>query len=224
MFKSRKLFIALIYGFALMLIAAACGGTSDTAVEGANEPTTIVAAPAETAPPTTPAPVVEDDHEDDADDEDGDGHDEDDNGHDEGDDDGHDDDDEGHDDDDDGTTADRVIEVTMDDFTFSPDAFEVTAGETISFVITNVGVVEHEFRLSNEHRIEEHMADGHSDDDHGNDDGHHEDGDLFLHLEAGESGEMTVTFPMDMTVFTEVACLIPGHYEAGMAAGLDYHT
>lgn len=222
MFKSRKLFTNLIYGFALMLIASACGGTSDSSAESADQPaTTVAAAPVATAPPTTPAPAAEDDHADDPDHEDGDDHD-DDATHD--DDEAPHDDDDGHADDDDATGADRVVEVTMDDFTFSPDAFEVTAGETISFVITNVGVVEHEFRLSNAHRIEEHMADGHSDDDHGNDDGHHEDGDVFLHLEAGESGEMTVTFPMDMTVFTEVACLIPGHYEAGMAAGLDYHT
>jgi uncharacterized cupredoxin-like copper-binding protein len=113
----------------------------------------------------------------------------------------------------------------MDDFTFDPDSFTVSAGETVSFAITNTGVVEHEFRLSNEHRIGEHMADGHSDDDHGAAAaGHHEDADMFLHLEAGESGEITVTFPMDTTLFAEVACLIPGHHEAGMAADLDYDT
>jgi len=132
--------------------------------------------------------------------------------------DGHDD---GHDYD-----ADRIVEVMMDDFTFEPADFKITAGETVTFIIINGGVVEHEFRLSNEHRIEERLASGDDDYDEvgGYDDvaGHHEDADMFLLLEAGESGEITVTFPMDMTIFTEVACLIPGHYEAGMAATLGY--
>jgi len=33
-----------------------------------------------------------------------------------------------------------------------------------------------------------------------------------------------VTFPEDTTLFTEVACLLPGHYEAGMAADIEYAT
>jgi uncharacterized cupredoxin-like copper-binding protein len=39
---------------------------------------------------------------------------------------------------------------------------------------------------------------------------------------AGETGEVTVTFPTDTTLYTDVACLIPGHYEAGMHAELSY--
>ena len=216
--NSRKLFKGLAYGFALMLIASACGGTSGSSAETADVlTTTVTAAPVETAPPTTPAPAEEDDQADDPED-----------GEDDHDDDVTQDDDAAPTDEDDGATeADRVVQVTMDDFTFSPDTYAVTAGETIRFVVTNVGVIEHEFRLSNAHRIEEHLADSHDDDDHdedADDDGHEEDSDIFLFLEAGESGEMTVTFPMDLTVFTEVACLVPGHYEAGMKAPLGYDT
>lgn len=205
MFKSRRMLNYLAIGFALALLASACGGTADSAEP--DPETTVPAVVDDSSTTTTIAADEEVAPEDSADD--GDDHDEEEGGQDDG-----------------GDTAaevDRVIDVTMDDFTFSPDAFSFTAGETVRFVVTNVGLVEHEFRLSNEHRIEEHLADAHSDDDHDDDDGgHEEDSDIFLHLEAGESSEMTVTFPMDQSIFTEVACLIPGHYEAGMAAALDY--
>ena len=115
--------------------------------------------------------------------------------------------------------ADRVVTIVMTDLAFAPDHLEVSAGETIRFAVSNEGALVHEFRLSNAHRIEEHLASGHE--DHG-DDGHHEDGDVVLELEAGETGEMTVTFSDDETLFTEIACLIPGHYEAGMKAPLAY--
>ena len=120
------------------------------------------------------------------------------------------------------TEAGRVVEVTMSEFAFDPGSLEVAAGETITFVVTNAGVVEHEFRLSNQHRIEEHKASGHAEHGEEGEDGHHQGGDMVLLLAAGESGEMTVTFPDDTTVFTHIACLIPGHHEAGMGGAIDY--
>lgn len=114
--------------------------------------------------------------------------------------------------------VDRTVEVAMDEFTFAPVEFEAMAGETVEFVVSNLGVVEHEFRLSNEHRIEEHLAEGHADHADDNDGGHHADGDVVLHLDPGETGSLIVTFGDDTTLYTEVACLIPGHYEAGMKA------
>jgi uncharacterized cupredoxin-like copper-binding protein len=124
------------------------------------------------------------------------------------------------------TSADRVVEIVMTDFAFDADPLRVAPGETIEFVVVNAGVVLHEFRLSNAHRIEEHLNDDHDDHDDNADtteaDGHHENGDVVLTLEAGETGTMTVTFPEDTDLFTEVACLIPGHYEAGMHSGIAY--
>lgn len=116
----------------------------------------------------------------------------------------------------------RTVTVTLTELEFSPTAFEVTAGETITFDIHNNGAIVHEFRLSNAHRIEEHIAEGHQ--AHGQEGGHHDDeqGDIYIELEAGASGTLTVTFPEDTTIYTEVACLIPGHYEAGMRADLAY--
>ena len=117
--------------------------------------------------------------------------------------------------------GDRVVTVVMTELAFSPASFEVTAGETITFDVRNEGTIVHEFRLSNDHRIEEHIAEGHQ--GHGGD-GHHGDGDgdVYIELQAGEAGTLTVTFPTDKTIYTEVACLIPGHYEAGMRGDLTY--
>jgi uncharacterized cupredoxin-like copper-binding protein len=191
-------FFILIAGVAL--IAAACGGTaasSDNDVPSA--PTTIVT--------TT---TVADDHADD-------------------------DHAEEASDDDHADEADRAIEISMTEFAFGVDPLEVAAGETIEFVVTNAGVVPHEFRLSNAHRIEDHIASGHEghmddgmadDMDDGKDEaeaeGHHEDGDIVVLLEAGETSTIMVTFPDDTTLFTELACLIPGHYEAGMNTEIAY--
>lgn len=54
------------------------------------------------------------------------------------------------------------------------------------------------------------------------DDGHHESGDVVLLLDAGDASSVVVTFPEDVTIFTEVACLLPGHYKAGMFADVRY--
>jgi uncharacterized cupredoxin-like copper-binding protein len=134
--------------------------------------------------------------------------------------------DDDHAEDDQAAGADRTIEVLMTEFAFDVDPVDVAAGETIEFIITNGGVVPHEFRLSNEHRIEEHLASGHDDhedsDGESDEDGHHDGGDVVLVLDAGDTSSIVVTFPEDTTIFTEVACLLPGHYEAGMFADVHY--
>ncbi len=190
-------FFILIAGVAL--IAAACGGTAASSdVDVPSAPTTIVT--------TT---TVADDHADD-------------------------DPAEEASDDDHADEADRAIEISMTEFAFGVDPLEVAAGETIEFVVTNAGVVPHEFRLSNADRIDDHIASGHEEHmDDGMDDGmddsdeteaegHLEDGDIVMLLEAGETSTIMVTFPDDTTLFTELACLIPGHYEAGMHTEVAY--
>ena len=109
-----------------------------------------------------------------------------------------------------GGDAIRVVAVTMSEFYFSPAVVEVEQGETVRFVVTNDGVAEHEFELSNDAAIAEHLEGGH--------DEHHEgleDVDMAekLSLAPGETGELTVTFDDE---YGWVVCLIPGHYEAGM--------
>ncbi len=137
--------------------------------------------------------------------------------------------------------VDRVVEVDMSEFAFAADSFEFTPGETVEFVITNSGVAEHEFRLSNLGRVDEHIAGGHADHDdaatddeeadhddaegaHDDEEAGHDDGaeDIVLVLAAGESGTIVFTFPENDHDYTAVVCLIPGHYEAGMAVDLAY--
>ena len=120
--------------------------------------------------------------------------------------------------------VDRVVEVELTEFAFAADSFEFTAGETVEFVITNSGVAPHEFRLSNQERVDKHLAGGHA--DHGDEDDDHSDGpaDVVLLLEAGESGILVFTFPENDHDYTAVVCLLPGHYEAGMESDLSYST
>lgn len=114
----------------------------------------------------------------------------------------------------------RIIEVTMSESSFEPSSIEISAGETVTFMIANAGLIEHEFRLSNGHRIEEHIASGHADHDDAGE-GHHEaDGDVIMLVAAGQTEHLTFQFPEDTTLYSHIACLIPGHYVAGMVADL----
>lgn len=121
--------------------------------------------------------------------------------------------------DDDAVVADREIEITLSDFAFEPGAVEVTAGESVKFMLTNVGVIEHEFRLTTEHAAEEHVASGHAghDDEAASGHGH---GEVIVLVPAGESESVVVTFD-EHAEFDVVACLIPGHFEAGMHVPLE---
>ncbi len=112
-----------------------------------------------------------------------------------------------------GVTTERVVEVSMTEFAFSPGPIEVFEGETVTFVVTNDGVVDHEFRLANDEIVEEHEHDSDHDD--------LDDMDMMsvLLLAPGETGELVLTFDHDAT-FTEVTCLLPGHREAGMVTSL----
>ena len=93
------------------------------------------------------------------------------------------------------------------------------------FRVSNAGGIEHEFRLSNQHRVDEHIAASHE--DHAAraaapDDEEHAD--VIALVAAGDIAEITMTFSDDQTLYTMVACLIPGDYEAGMVASLQNET
>ena len=94
------------------------------------------------------------------------------------------------------------------------------------FVLVNDGVLPHEFRLTTEHKAEEHVAAGHEDHDAEGgegDEGHHEeDADIIINVEAGATRTVELTLPSDADALDQVACLIPGHYEAGMFASIDF--
>ncbi len=111
----------------------------------------------------------------------------------------------------------RSIEVRMDDqMRFTPSNIEVRAGETIRFVVHNAGQTEHEMVLGSDAEIREHaqaMQKGqphHGDHSHGTG--------AAITVAPGQKGELVVKF--DQPVNLQMACLIPGHYEAGMRGSL----
>lgn len=106
----------------------------------------------------------------------------------------------------------RTVEVVMNEFSFDPGTTEVVAGETVRFVFTNEGAIEHEAMLGDAHMQEEFQG---AHDDHGG--GHH--GDVHaVTVPAGGTGELVVTFDDPGTQY--FGCHLPGHYEAGMEATL----
>ncbi len=119
----------------------------------------------------------------------------------------------------------RDVHVTMTEFSFAFDeggtSLNVASGETVRFIVANSGALEHEFRLTTAAEAAEHLEAGHSThDDEGMDMG--DDSEEVLRLVGpGYSDVITVTFSA-AGEYDIVACLIPGHYEAGMEASVQY--
>jgi uncharacterized cupredoxin-like copper-binding protein len=95
-----------------------------------------------------------------------------------------------------------------DKMRFTPDRIEVREGETVRLVHRNGGAVMHEFVLGTKKDLDEHAAlmKKFPDMEH--------DEPYMAHLGAGKSGEIIWTF--NRSGEFEFACLMPGHYEAGM--------
>lgn len=111
----------------------------------------------------------------------------------------------------------RSMAVNMDDqMRFTPSQIEVQAGETIRFVVSNSGRTAHEMVLGSDEDINAHSeamkqaaAKGAA-----SDSAHHHSTGAAISVAAGETGELVVTFSKATRL--QMACLIPGHYEAGM--------
>ncbi|RYF17412.1 MAG: plastocyanin [Comamonadaceae bacterium] len=107
----------------------------------------------------------------------------------------------------------RTIEVRMDDgMRFRPDRIEVREGETIRFVVRNAGGVLHEMVIGTEEELREHAAlmqkfPGME----------HEEP-YMTHVKPRERGAIVWNFNRPGTF--QFACLLPGHYEAGMKGSL----
>lgn len=107
----------------------------------------------------------------------------------------------------------QTIMVTMketDDgkMLYVPNSFKVKEGQTIRFKIRNSGETNHEFVLDTQDKIMEHKAVMAKNPDMEHDDPN------SIRLVPGKSGDIIWKFSKTGT-FT-FACLIPGHYEAGM--------
>ena len=103
----------------------------------------------------------------------------------------------------------RTIEVRMtDDMRFSPDRIQVRQGETIRFVVRNNGKMLHEMVLGTKASLDEHAA------MMVKFPGMEHDEPYMTHVKAGRAGEIVWNFNRPGEF--RFACLIPGHYQAGM--------
>ena len=127
----------------------------------------------------------------------------------------------------------RIIKVKMYDNYYDPSSFQIKEGETIKFEVENAGMLVHEFNIANKMmhmkhqpemmkmveneilladsidkekmkkmaKMDKAMAHSHSN---------------SVLLEPKQKGEIIWKF--DNAVNIEVACNVPGHYQAGMIA------
>ena len=101
-----------------------------------------------------------------------------------------------------------VVEHDDGTMVFKPDTLRVKRGETVRFDITNTGKADHEFRIDSvagnaEHEVMMRAMPGMT---------HHEGNSVAL--APGATGHLAWTFTHAGTF--QFACLIPGHFEAGM--------
>ncbi len=103
----------------------------------------------------------------------------------------------------------RTIEIGMSDqMRFNPDQLEVKQGETIRFVHRNEGKLLHEFVLGTQVDLDAHAA------MMAKFPGMQHDEPYMAHVGPGQSGEIIWTF--NRAGEFDFACLIAGHYQAGM--------
>lgn len=107
----------------------------------------------------------------------------------------------------------RTIQVDMaDTMRFTPESLTVKRGETVRFVVRNGGQVLHEMVLGTRQALAEHAAlmrrfPGME----------HADANM-AHVKPGTAGEIVWQFTQAGEF--QFACLLPGHFEAGMVGQL----
>lgn len=110
--------------------------------------------------------------------------------------------------------VDRELVIRMDDnMRFTPDHFEVEEGETLKLVIRNEGQMLHELVLGSAEELEEHAA------LMAQFPGMEHDEPYMAHVDPGDTQTLIWTF--NRAGRFEFACLLPGHFQAGMVGGLD---
>ena len=109
----------------------------------------------------------------------------------------------------DSKNAKRAIEIAMsDDMRFTPSSIDVKLGETVKFVIRNKGQVLHEMVIGDKKTLDEHAAlmVRFPKMEH--------DEPSMAHVAPGKQGSLVWTF--NRAGSFDFACLIAGHYQAGM--------
>ena len=130
----------------------------------------------------------------------------------------------------------RTIEIVMHDNFYEPEEISVKEGETVRFVIKNVGEFVHEFNIGTAAMHASHGSEMAMMMDHGvikggmidweaakamqasMGHGMHEEPNSIL-LEAGKTAELVWQFPDHAEL--EFACNIPGHYDSGMMGPIE---
>lgn len=105
--------------------------------------------------------------------------------------------------------ATRTVRMDMSDaMRFAPAELQVRQGETVRFVVRNSGRVMHELVLGTPQELQKHaeMMRKFPDMEH--------DEPYMVHVAPGKTGELVWTFNRPGEF--QYACLIPGHFEAGM--------
>jgi uncharacterized cupredoxin-like copper-binding protein len=103
----------------------------------------------------------------------------------------------------------RTVTLRMgDDMRFVPDRVTLREGETIRFVVRNAGKLLHEMVIGTPGELQEHaaMMKKFPKMEH--------DEPSMTHVKASQRGEIVWNFNRPGTF--QFACLIPGHFEAGM--------
>lgn len=106
-------------------------------------------------------------------------------------------------------SATRTVEIVMsDDMRFSPAHIEVKQGEVLRFVLRNKGRILHEMVLGTQQELDRHAAQMLKFPGMEHDEPH------MKHVSAGRRGVLVWKF--NRAGEFAFACLIPGHYQAGM--------
>ena len=127
----------------------------------------------------------------------------------------------------------RIIKVIMYDNYYEPSSFQINAGETIKFEVENAGDLVHEFNIANKMMHMKHQPEMEKMFDNeilfadfidkekmkkmakmDKSMGHLHSNSVLL--EPKQKGDIIWKF--ENAVDVEVACNIPGHYQAGMIA------
>jgi uncharacterized cupredoxin-like copper-binding protein len=105
--------------------------------------------------------------------------------------------------------ATRTMTLSMSDrMRFTPDVLTVQRGETVRFVVKNEGRLLHEMVLGTREELDRHAEQMKKFPDMEHDEPH------MLHVKPSHAGNLAWTFNRPGEFY--FACLIPGHYEAGM--------
>ncbi len=103
----------------------------------------------------------------------------------------------------------RTIIITMtDNMRFTPDVIDIKQGETIKFVVKNAGLVLHEMVIGTKEELAKHadLMKKHPNMEH--------DEPYMAHVDPAKKINLVWKFSKVGTFM--FACLIPGHFEAGM--------